>query len=226
MTKLHIFDMDGTILEGSACVHLSEHLGRLKEIHVIEEAWGRGEVGHVEFYELCLPMWSLLDDAAIKEVFHKSPWRRNIAKVFDDISSRGEFSAVVTLSPQFFVEHLRGWGATSTHGAGVYVNRALDPAMVTTPEQKVDIAQTLMRVHGIAPADCVAYGDSASDIPLFSVLSNTVAINGSQRLKALAAASYEGDDIWAAYQIGRSLADASRPSRLAAPADACRDKGG
>lgn len=214
MTKLHIFDMDGTILEGSACVHLSEHLGRLEEIRVIEEAWGRGEVGHVEFYELCLPLWSVLDEQAIKEVFHKSPWRRNIAKVFRDIAGRGEFSAVVTLSPQFFVQYLRDWGATSTYGAGVYVDRPLDPAMVTTPEKKVEIAKALMKAHGVGPSDCVAYGDSSSDIPLFTVLTKTVAVNGSDRLRSLAAASYEGDDVWDAYQMGRELIDRAPPSRL------------
>lgn len=213
MSKLHIFDMDGTILEGSACVHLSEHLGCLSEIQIIEAAWVRGEVGHAEFYELCLPLWKALDDVAIEEVFHKSPWRKNVARVFEDIAARGEFSAVITLSPQFFVRHLRAWGATSTHGAQVHLNRTLDPAMVTTPEQKVEIAHSLLKRHGLAASDCIAYGDSSSDVPLFSALSRTVAVNGSERLKALAAASYEGDDIWGAYQIGRSLAD-SRPRDL------------
>lgn len=207
MTKLHIFDMDGTILDGSACVHISEHLGCLEEIRIIEEAWGRGEVGHVEFYELCLPLWKELDEGKIEEVFRKSPWRKNVAKVFKDIAARGEFSAVITLSPHFFVRHLLKWGATTTHGAEVYVDKTLDPEMVTTPEHKVSIAKKLLDLYGVDQANCIAYGDSSSDIPLFKMLSKTVAVNGSERLKSLAAACYHGDDIWEAYQIGRKLAE-------------------
>lgn len=205
MTKLHIFDMDGTILEGSACVHLSEHLGCLEQIHVIEEAWGRGEVGHVEFYELCLPLWRELDDNAIREVFRKSPWRKNLVKVFDDIAARGEISAVITLSPQFFARHLTGWGATSTHGAEVHVDRPLEPEKVHTPEAKVSIAKDLLKLHGLGAGDCVAYGDSSSDVPLFRSLPNTVSVNASEPLRSLASVNYAGDDLWEAYQLGRGL---------------------
>jgi phosphoserine phosphatase len=189
MTKLHIFDMDGTILEGSACLHLSDHLGCLDELNVIEEAWGRGEVGHVEFYELCLPLWQELDAPGVASVFANSPWRRNVEKVFKDIAARGEHSAVITLSPLFFVDGLKAWGATTTHGADIGPGRVLDPALVLTPDGKVEIAETLIRQYGIGREDVIAYGDSASDIPLFQTLSHTVAVNGSERLRALAAAS-------------------------------------
>lgn len=207
MSKLHIFDMDGTILEGSACVHISQHLGCYKEICIIEEAWCRGEVGHVEFWELCLPLWKELDGEKIEEVFQKSPWKKNIAKVFEDISARGEFSAVITLSPQFFVRHLLKWGANTTHGAEVYVDKTLDPELVTTPEHKVLIARKLLESYGVDESNCIAYGDSSSDIPLFTMLSKSVAVNGSERLQPLATACYNGDDIWEAYQIGRKLAE-------------------
>lgn len=205
MSKLHIFDMDGTILEGSACVHLSDRLGCLKEIHIIEEAWGRGEVGHVEFYRLCLPLWKELNREIVKDVFQKSPWRKNLSKVFCDIADRGEYSAVITLSPQFFAEHLKELGVSSTHGAEIHVDRPLESEKVLTPEHKVSIAQALLQEYGIPRSQCVAYGDSASDIPLFAHLANTVAVNASDRLKQLAAANYSGDDLWEAYKLGRTL---------------------
>ncbi|MEG6510281.1 haloacid dehalogenase-like hydrolase [Methyloligella sp. 2.7D] len=205
MTKLHVFDMDGTILEGSACVHLSDHLGRLEEISVIEEGWGRGEVGHIEFYQLCQPLWVDLCAEDIATVFEKSPWRKNVERVFKDIAERGEFSAVVTLSPLFFAEMLLQWGVTSAHGAPIGPGEEVDPELVLTPDHKVPIVRRLMEEHGVDEFSCVAYGDSSSDIPLFETFSNTVAVNGSDTLKGLATKHYEGDDIWEAYQLGRSL---------------------
>ncbi|HLY57541.1 MAG TPA: haloacid dehalogenase-like hydrolase [Stellaceae bacterium] len=205
MTKLHIFDMDGTLLHGSACLHISEYAGKLAEVNVIEEGWSRGEVGHVEFFQLCLPLWGELSEADIDEIFARTPWKQNVPQVFEDITRRGEYSAVVTLSPLFFVTRLLHWGAMTAHGAEVFGGRAPDPELVLTPHSKVGIAASLMERYRIGPEDCIAYGDSSSDIPLFRTLPNTVAVNGSAALREIAAATYDGDDIWEAYAVGRKL---------------------
>lgn len=207
MTTLHIFDMDGTLLSGSACLHISEHLGKLQEVLLIEEAWSRGEVGHVEFYELCLPLWSELDPAAIATVFSRVPWLDHVERVFRDIAARGEKSAVITLSPDFFVSGLLDWGLTTAHGAVVAGGARPDPEQVLTPQSKVRLAVELMSKYGLQPSDCIAYGDSASDIPLFEFLPKTIAINGSDRLKKIAAKTYDGNDLWEAYRVGRDLAE-------------------
>ncbi|MCW2726393.1 MAG: Haloacid dehalogenase domain protein hydrolase [Frankiales bacterium] len=212
MTKLHIFDMDGTLLTGSACLEVSRHMGQIDAVNLIEEAWGRGEVGHVEFYELCLPLWEGLTAADIDEVFRVTPWLDGIEEVWRDIERRGEHSAVISLSPQFFVDRLLPWGVVSAHGARVEAGLALDPTLVLTPEAKVVILGQLMERYGISEEDCVAYGDSASDLPLFNRLRNTVAINGSEAIRAAAAARYDGSDLREAYALGRALIDGTEPS--------------
>lgn len=205
MSRLHVFDMDGTLLKGSACLHISEHVGKLPEVNLIEEAWGRGEVGHVEFYELCLPLWRDMGPADVDEIFTKAPWRKNIRKVFGDIAARGEYSAVITLSPLFFAAKLLQWGATTAHGAEVQSGELPDPQRVLTPHSKMAIVHALMLQYGVSASRCVAYGDSASDIPLFETLSNTVAVNASAALRKLSAASYDGEDMWEAYLVGRAI---------------------
>lgn len=205
MTKLHIFDMDGTLLSGSACLEISKHVGQIDAVNVIEERWGRGEVGHVEFYDLCLPLWEGLSDADIDEIFRATPWINGVARVFTDIAQRGEHSAVISLSPQFFVDRLLDWGLKSAHGAQVHAGVIVDPALVLTPESKIDILDALLDEYGVKDRDTVAYGDSSSDKPLFARLDHTVSVNGTESLRTLAARHYEGNDLWAAYQLGRSL---------------------
>jgi phosphoserine phosphatase len=85
-----------------------------------------------------------------------------------------------------------------------------DPLLVVTPDSKVPIAMELMKHHGVTSDDCVAYGDSSSDIPLFKLLTRTVAVNGVPALQKIAAASYEGNDLWGAYVLGRLLLDQRR----------------
>lgn len=213
MTKLHIFDMDGTLLSGSACLELSRHMGQLEAVEAIEERWSRGEVGHVEFYDLCLPLWSGLDPSDVEEVFTGIAWIEGIEEVWRDIDRRGERSAVISLSPQFFAERLTRWGLHSAHGAEVLAGEEPMPERVLTPESKVYIASELLERYRLGDEDCVAYGDSSSDLPLFEMLSNTVSVNGTQSLREVAAVAYEGPDLRQAYELGRSLLEAGARNR-------------
>lgn len=209
MSKLHIFDMDGTLLRGSACLDISRHMGHIEAVMEMEERWSVGGVGHVEFYEYLLPLWKGLTEQDVDEVFAATDWLDGVEEVWRDIARRGEHSAVITLSPQFFADRLLEWGLGSAHGAGVFADVAPDPQHVLTPELKVQVARELMERHGVDEDQCVAYGDSASDIPLFAELKNTVAVNGTDRLRDVAAVSYVGHDLREAYQAGRRLLESS-----------------
>ncbi|MGH2869721.1 MAG: HAD family hydrolase [Solirubrobacteraceae bacterium] len=212
MSKLHIFDMDGTLLTGSACLELSRHMGKLDAVNEIERRWVVGGVGHVEFYDLCLPLWEGLTDDDVDEVFAATGWLDGVAEVWDDIARRSEHSAVITLSPQFFADRLLRWGLGSAHGAAVYAGAAPDPELVMTPDSKVGVATELMHRYGLDGDQCVAYGDSSSDIPLFRALRNTVAVNGSDRLREVAAIAYDGSDLRGAYAAGRGLLAGAEPA--------------
>lgn len=214
MSKLHIFDMDGTLLKGSACLELSRHMGYIDAVNEIEERWSRGEVGHVEFYDLCLPLWRGMSEADIDHVFEVTPWLDGVTDVLKDIAARGEYSAVITLSPQFFVDRLLSWGLGSAHGAGVHAGVMPDPELVLTPDSKVTVAEQLLAGYGLTVDDCVAYGDSASDVPLFRLLRNTVAVNGTSSIHEVAAVSYAGPDLREAYAVGRSLLTAASSRAL------------
>jgi phosphoserine phosphatase len=217
MSKLHIFDMDGTLLKGSACLEISRHVGQIDAVTAIEERWSRGEVGHVAFYELCLPLWEGLAEDDVEGVFRSTEWLDGIEEVWADIARRGEHSAVVTLSPQFFAARLLDWGLGSAHGALVEAGLEPVPERVLTPESKVGIALELIERLGLTAADVVAYGDSASDIPLFEHLPNTVAVNGSDSIRQVAAVAYEGSDLRGASAAGRMLrARAGAESRAGA----------
>jgi phosphoserine phosphatase len=205
MSRLHIFDMDGTLLRGSACLELSRHMGHIDAVNEIEAKWSVGDVGHVEFYELCLPLWAGMTEADVDDVFAMTDWLDGIPDVWRDIADRGENSAVITLSPQFFADRLLRWGVGSAHGAEVYAGVVPDPNLVLTPDSKVGLAQDLMTRYGVDAVDVVAYGDSSSDVPLFRELSHTVAVNGTASLREVAAVSYEGPDLREAYRAGRSL---------------------
>jgi phosphoserine phosphatase len=219
VSKLHVFDMDGTILAGSACMELCRQLGRLDEVLEVEEAWGRGEVDHVEFYRLLIEMWEPLTDLHVETAFEATQWLDGLHEVMSDITERGEYSAVVTMSPQFFADLVASrWGVTTVHGAAV---RAREPVLaegVLLPEDKPRIVDDLLARYGLTVDDCVAYGDSSSDIPLFQRLRHTVAVNANEKLRGLAEAVYDGSDLREVYAIGRGLLEGASAGGGATPA--------
>jgi phosphoserine phosphatase len=207
MTKLHIFDMDGTLLRSTASVEISKMIGALPDAIAIEDGWREGVISDVGFWERCLEMWEpgLVNELSIDAAFHAAPWMEGIEEVFTDIAARGEHIAVITQSPQFFVDRLRRWGAHSTYGTQVAPGLAVYEENLISPEDKVKIVVDLLEAKGLTETSCVAYGDSTSDVPLFEWLPNTVAINASQHVKSLARASYEGNDLRSAYHAARGL---------------------
>lgn len=207
MTILHVFDMDGTLLRSTAAAELSRCVGRLDEARDIERGWLDGEITDEGFWEQCLPLWADLTEALVDAAFAEAPWINGVVEVFRDIKDRGEYIAVISQSPAFFVRRLRRWGADATFGASVEPGGRTGPDVLLTKEDKVTITRQLLMQYGLETGCCVAYGDSSSDELLFDFLSNTVAVNGSPTVRSLAALSYEGDDLRNVYALGRKLVD-------------------
>ncbi|GAA4557214.1 HAD-IB family phosphatase [Pseudonocardia xishanensis] len=209
MPRLHVFDMDGTLLRGAATLELTRHFGDAAAGHAIEARWMAGDITDDEFWQTLL---DVCGDASAEEVdaaFAGAPWMAGIADTFADIRARGEIAIVVSQSPLFFVRRLEGWGAHGTYGTDLELGRPLRPGATLSAAAKVEITDAVLARHGIAWEDCVAYGDSRSDLALFARLRHTVAVNASPAIVELAAARYEGTDIREAYALGRDLLAAS-----------------
>jgi len=210
MRNLHVFDMDGTLLVGSACLEISRTVGVLDETLAIECAWARGDLSDNGFWQQCLPLWAGLTDAQIDAAFAGSPWLQGVQAVFADIRARHEASVVITQSPTFFVQRLTRWGVHFVHGALVEPGNAAGAERLVSAADKLAVTERLLGELRLSRDECVAYGDSGSDLALFEALPLTVAVNAKERIRALARTTYDGSDLWQAYCAGRQLLDARR----------------
>ena len=202
---LHVFDMDGTLLRSTATIELARHLGHLEGGQEIEERWFQGTISDTEFWLRLLEMCKGASAADIDEAFHNAPWMAGIEETFADIRSRGEAVIVISQSPAFFVRGLERWGAHETYGSAVELGLPLSESATLLAEAKVAITESALAVRNLSVQQCVAYGDSSSDLGLFATLPHTVAVNPTPELDALAATRYVGTDIWEAYSLGRQL---------------------
>jgi phosphoserine phosphatase len=207
MSRLHIFDMDGTLLHGTtASLELGRRMGCLDKVQEYERAAAHGEIDNRRFHELCQALWVNTTIADLCAAFEAAPWMLGLREVMEDITARGDFSAVISMSPSFWVERLLLWGVGSTYATEVFLGSPIvDHAKVLTHRSKLEIANRLRGLYSLGATECVAYGDSRSDYELFGELPFTVAVNGDSLIEKKARASYRGRDLRDAYTLGRSL---------------------
>lgn len=218
MSTLHLFDLDGTLIRGStASVEISRQLGLDGDIGELDRAFGHGEITSTQFASRVRQLWAELTEAHVLAAFTGSPWMAGIREVCADIEERGDRCAVISLSPAFFVDHLLRWGAHATYGSrfpAIPFREPIDPAAILDPTSKVRIADELCARFGMTRADCVAYGDSRSDVGLFHAVPVSVAVNADHHVDGLASFRYTGRDLRDAYELTLTTGNAAqRPGR-------------
>lgn len=209
MTKLHLFDMDGTLLYGSAAgIEISRQLGLGREIAELERGFVARELTPLQYAQRACDLWAAeLTEVHVAAAFDSAPWLAGIREVWADIRARGERCAVISLSPSFFVDRLLDWGADTAHGSrwpSVPFREPVSPAGILSSSAKVRIADELCAQYGLTRVDCVAYGDSLSDTELFAAVSHSVAVNADHHVADLASFAYVGRDLREAYELVRT----------------------
>ncbi|MGW7068173.1 HAD family hydrolase [Streptomyces sp. NPDC054855] len=207
MARLHLFDLDGTLLHGTAApVEISRQLGLDTEIAELERDFVAQRIDSPQYAARVHALWTDLTDAQVTAAFEGAPWLTGIRETWAEIREGGDYCAVISLSPSFFVERLLGWGAHAAHGSrfpSVPFTEPVNPAGILNAAAKVKIANRLCEEFGVGQSDCIAYGDSLSDLDLFGAVPVSVAVNADHRLVGLATHSYVGRDLRKAYELVR-----------------------
>ncbi|EHU1703118.1 HAD-IB family phosphatase [Acinetobacter baumannii] len=205
---LHVFDMDGTLLRNTtASLEISRHLECLSDITNLENQFEQSILSTQQFAQEVFKLWSTLLDSDVEHVFDNSPWIQDIHKVLSDIKKKGEHSIVITMSPNFFANKLKKFGFNQVYSSifpTLPFSNPIDVSRILTPHDKVKITQKVLKDLGLNKTECIAYGDSGSDIPLFQYIQKNIAINGTESLTHLAKVKYTGNNLFDAYQLSRS----------------------
>ncbi|MGW6057232.1 HAD family hydrolase [Streptomyces sp. NPDC055189] len=208
MARLHLFDLDGTLLHGTAApVEISRQLGLETEIAELERDFVAQRIDSPQYAVRVRALWADLTDSEVTAAFEGAPWLTGIRETWAEIREGGDYCAVISLSPSFFVERLLGWGAHAAHGSrfpALPFTEPVNPTGILNAAAKVKIAKRLCEEFGVGRSDCVAYGDSLSDLDLFGAVPVSVAVNADQRLVGLATHSYVGRDLRKAYELVRA----------------------
>ncbi|MEV8399467.1 HAD family hydrolase [Streptomyces niveus] len=202
---LYLFDLDGTLIRGSAAaMEISRQLGVSAEIAALEREFQTAGLAPHEFAVRARELWAELTAAQVEAAFEGAPWLAGIRDVWDGIRARGDYCAVISLSPDFFVKLLLPWGAHATHGSrwpALPFTQPVDRAGILDTAAKVRIARELCARFDVRLDDCVAFGDSLSDASIFASVPRAVAVNADHHLAGLASHTYTGGDLREAFAL-------------------------
>lgn len=133
MTRLHLFDLDGTLQHGRAApLEISRQLGLAKETAETERDFVTRRIESRAYAQRVHGLWAGLTDSHVGAAFDGAPWLSRIRDTWAEIRERGEYCAVISLSPSFLVERLTAWGAHAAYGSRfprVPFSEPVDPAL-------------------------------------------------------------------------------------------------
>lgn len=204
MTKLFVFDMDGTLLpRTTASLEIAKSTGTVNELQSLERRFAARELDTKMFAHEIHKLWGIVDEKIIRSAFEGATKLRRIDTVISVLSERDQKSCIITMSPDFFAELFREHGFDYVFASGFprAEGEPLRPERILTPEDKVRLTTQVCEELGVDVVDVVAFGDSMSDYPLFRTLVHTVSVNGTPELERLAKYKYRGDDLYEIFEL-------------------------
>jgi HAD superfamily hydrolase (TIGR01490 family) len=246
MASAAFFDLDRTLMAGSsafAFVRASRKAGYLSRRDVARAAIGnarfrlRGSTDE-ETAALREAVGKMLEGVRVKDVMRLSPdilagilpriYPQMLGVAYEH-QDAGRPTYIVTAASQEMCDLVAtvlqfdgGIGTRAERRDGVYTGRMLEP--FTYRDGKAEALRELADREGYDLAECWAYSDSESDLPMLRAVGNPVAVNPDSELERIA--RDEGWEILTFETLGRSLKLAAGLIAVAAAGGAAYNRRG
>ncbi len=198
--RLISFDLDGTLVHRSTtCLELAKAHDCLDEVMALEAGYTCGEITHREFAERNAAVYRdwPLEDA--ERAALALPLIDGLSDTVRTLKASGPHILIVTVTWSFVALALvRSFGLDGFAGATMGERDGRLTGEVTTHFGEVDkprYVEAYGREHGIGLSQCVAIGDSRSDLPLFAAVGHAIALNATNDAREAAHTTVDTDDL-------------------------------
>jgi len=189
MLKLAVFDLDGTLKETrDPYVYLHRRLGTLEAAEAFTARGLSGEIDYEEWLRLDVGLWVGLSKVTLEGLLREIPYVPGARETVAALKARGVRVAIISsgllLHAQIVAAEL---GIGPVFGNEIFFDGEASNPVVSgrvrasfTMHEKGVVMDRLQGRLGISPAECLAAGDTVSDIPLFERSAVGVAVNPSK----------------------------------------------
>jgi phosphoserine phosphatase len=199
--RLAIFDLDGTLKQvRDPYVFLHKRLGTWEAAQVFSAKGMAGELSYDDWLRLDASLWKGVSRATMEEFFREDPYLPGARQTVLGLRKAGVRVALVSSGPSVHAEQVQaelGLDQVFANQILFENGRATGQACTRVPENgKARIVAQLQHEMGVEPGECLAVGDSPSDIDMFRQVHLGVAVNpSSEEVREAAGLLLEGLDL-------------------------------
>ncbi|MBY0224679.1 MAG: phosphoserine phosphatase SerB [Hyphomicrobium sp.] len=186
--KLLVADMDSTVIEQEMIDELASLTGRRDEIAAITLATMRGDLDFKQSLRRRVALLTGLTTAHLEEVAAHITLMPGAAPLVSTMRANGAVTALVSGGFTVFVEHVaarlgfdRHFGNVLDVEAGRLTGRVFEP--ILDAMAKRDLLLDLAHECGLAPANVIAVGDGANDLPMLEAAGLGVAFRAKPAVR-------------------------------------------
>jgi phosphoserine phosphatase len=199
--RLAIFDLDGTLKQvRDPYVFLHKRLGTWEAAQAFSAKGMAGELRYDDWLRLDASLWKGVSRATMEESFRQDPYLPGARQTVLDMKDAGVHVALVSSGPSVHAELVQvELGLEHVFANQILFQNGLATGKACTrvPEKgKARIVAQLQHEMGVEPSECLAVGDSPSDIGMFHQVRLGIAVNpSSQEVREAAGLLLEGQDL-------------------------------
>lgn len=198
--RVACFDLDGTLLrKTTVSLFLAAYLGRAAALEDLERRFRLGEISNAVIADTSAGWFTGMRRAEVWAQLEQAPWIAGIAGTVARLRADGFHVILGTITWRFAAELLQArYQLDAVSGTEMEeVDGVLSGAVSRHFDEydKVRFVERFCAERGLALSQCVAIGDSRSDVPLFKRVGLAIAINATEDARAAAHLVVDGDDL-------------------------------
>ncbi len=189
--RLICFDMDSTLIETEVIDELADRAGVGAEVRAITESAMRGEIDFTESFTRRCALLKGLDVSVMEEIAHNLPITEGLERMMTVLKRVGYKTAILSGGFTYFGNYLRQrYGFDFVYANelevenGKLTGRHLGE--IVDGRRKAELLRLLCQFEGINPAQAIAVGDGANDLPMLSQAGLGIAFHAKPKVKATA----------------------------------------